>query len=376
MTDPVKLGFESRLDCREATVDFLPRLDRLHCTGMLLSGHLFRPVGTKLFTRPHSVGCPSGYPVTGSRQKYTKKIIRPGLFGKGTYTLGGGLRTLLPACSVSRLFCEKHAYILQVTMSRTFSSAIDMQGRVLWALCLREIHGKHGRFRIGYLWQLIKTGFSVGVFWWIREMGHFHPPQGLSMPIFLLMGFVPWFIFADTLNMTMEAVRTNRALLTFPQITPLDLHLSSAIVAAGTEIVVLALFMAGVALAGYTHTIHNFFIFQFSLVGVALLGFGSGLVFATLNHYLPVIEKLVPMVLRVMFFMSGVFFSPSQMAAVYGDAIMWIPVANFIELLRGVFISPYPPHSVKVAYVISLTVVLLVLGLLLERHVRPLQEAA
>ncbi len=259
-------------------------------------------------------------------------------------------------------------------MNRSFSAALDLQCRVLWALCLREIHGKHGRFRIGYLWQLIKTAFGVGVFWWVREMSNFLPPQGLSTPIFLLAGFIPWYLFSETLSMVMEAVRTNKALLTFPHVTPLDLYCSSAIVAAGTEIAVLGIFLAGMTVVGYDTQIYNLGFFLFALAGSALLGFGTGLVLSALNFYLPVIEKLVPMVTRILFLTTGVFYSPSQMTAIYGDAIMWIPTANYIEMLRGVFVGPALAGSVKPTYIVSLTALLLVMGLLLERHVRPKRE--
>ena len=259
-------------------------------------------------------------------------------------------------------------------MNNTFSDAFSLQGRVLWALCLREIHGRHGRFRIGYLWQLIRAVFGIGVFWGIREMGNFHPPQGMSTPVFLLMGFVPWFIFSEGIEKVMEAVRTNKALLTFPQVTPLDLCVSSWIVAAATQIVVLAAFLAGIAIVGYDVHIHDFPLFMAALSGISLLALGMGLFFTALNLYLPMIEKVVPMVLRVLFFMSGVFFSPVQMAGVYGDAIMWLPTANYIEMLRASFSGAGVPDLVKVEYTAAVTVISLVLGLLLERHARPKQE--
>lgn len=258
--------------------------------------------------------------------------------------------------------------------SRTFSHALNIQCRVLWALCLREIHGLHGKFKIGYLWQIIRVIFSVAVFWWIREIGHFRPPQGLSTPIFLLMGFVPWYIFAESVDKVMEAVRTNRALLTFPQVTPLDLYVSSGLVIAATQCVVLALSFAVLYLMGYTITMYSPMIFLLVLIGSALLGLGFGLVMSALNFYIPVLEKLVPMVLRILFFASGVFFSPTQVAARFGDIVMWLPTANYIELLRGVFISPAPAEAASITYVGGLTLIFLALGLLLERHVRPLQE--
>jgi capsular polysaccharide transport system permease protein len=250
---------------------------------------------------------------------------------------------------------------------------MSVQGRVLWALCLREIRGKHGKSKLGYLWQLFKMGFAMGVFWWIREMIHFTPPGGLPTPIFLLMGFIPWFIFSQTFSMVMEAVPTNNALLTFPQITPLDLCLSSALVVWCTEVVVLLLYMAGLILAGYHCHLYNLFIPLIVLVGIWLLGFGFGLTLGALALHFEVLEKLVPMFRRLLFFISGVFFSPIQLSARFGEWIMWNPLANFLELMRSAFMSSHTPDIIKTKYILGVTFAVLVLGLLLERASRSMK---
>lgn len=257
-----------------------------------------------------------------------------------------------------------------------FSDALALQGRVLWALCLREIHGKNGKTKLGYIWELVKTGFGVAVFWWIREMAGFTPPSGMSTPIFLLMGFIPWYIFSQSVSLVMEAVRTNKALLTFPQITPLDLCLSSAIVVWVTEALVLVIYLAGISLFGYEVSLYKPFSLLSGIIGVAFFGLGVGLSLASLNYYLPAIEKLVPMALRILFFTSGVFFSPAQLSARFGEYIMWLPTANFIELLRNAFVNQPQSGLVRGGYVACFTVAFLALGLLLERYVRPLQGTA
>lgn len=252
----------------------------------------------------------------------------------------------------------------------SFSKAASLQKRVIWSLCLREIHGLHGKFRIGYLWEFIKVAFGVAVFWWIREMGNFHAPMGLENPIFILMGFAPWHIFQGTISRVMEAVRTNRALLTFPQITPLDLCVSSALVVTVTVILVLVVFLLGLSFWGYTTQIHNIKNFTLSIIGLSLFSTGVGLVLASLNYFIPVLEKLIPMVLRVVFFICGIFFSPLSLPSQYSNLIMLFPVSNYIEMLRGCFIGSATPSHVNVGYTVLLTLIFLVCGLLLERFTR------
>lgn len=256
-------------------------------------------------------------------------------------------------------------------MNTTFTDALRIQGRVLWALSLREIHGRHGKSKLGYLWQLIKTGFGIAVFWGIREAVHAKAPHGMPMPVFLLMGFSVWYIFSEIIRLGMEAVATNRALLTFPQVSPLDLVLGSALVAWVTEAVVMILFLLIFYAAGYSFQIFDPFSLLLGMVGVGFFALGTGLILAALTVYVPVVEKLVPMAMRLLFFASGVFFSPSQLGVRLGGGAMWNPVLNFIELARGTFMYYGPADNIKITFIACLTVALLALGLLLERYVRP-----
>jgi capsular polysaccharide transport system permease protein len=252
----------------------------------------------------------------------------------------------------------------------TYSEAISMQARVLWALCLREIHGKHGKTRLGYIWQFIKTGFGVGVFWWIRSLAGAATPHGIPLPLFLLMGFIPWFIFSGSLRMTMEAVRTNLALLTFPQITPLDLCLSSWVVVVATEIIVLGLYMPALSLAGYNYQLQNPVALFCAVGGCAFLGFAFGLICCAIALYLPATERIVPMIMRILFFTSGVFFSPAQMGGQFSDILYWNPILNCIEMARGAFVTWNIAENIKTSYVALLIFITLGVGLLLERFVR------
>ena len=170
--------------------------------------------------------------------------------------------------------------------SDKFFKAVVLQRRVLWSLCLREIHGLHGKFRIGYLWEFIKVAFGVAVFWGIREMANFHAPMGMENALFILLGIAPWHMFAGTISRVMEAIHTNKALLTFPQITPLDLCVSSALVVTVTIILVIIVFILGLTLAGYNTRVYSMENFIFALVGLSLFSMGVGLVLTALNYYI------------------------------------------------------------------------------------------
>lgn len=255
-------------------------------------------------------------------------------------------------------------------MNTSFTHALAVQGRVLWALTLREVQTVHGHTSIGYLWEIFKLVFGIMLLWAIRMFMGFHSPTGMHVLLFLVLGFIPMNLFTLTVNRGLRAASGNFSLLTFPQITPLDLHLSSSLVAFVTEITIMGLFFCGILVAKIECVLVNPVLFGFGLLGLAFFSAGFSMTLASLNYYLPLIKELLPMLMRVLFFTSGVFFSPANMARVMGDWIMWNPLASYIELLRGSFLHFEPSDAVKMDYLVSVTVCFFCIGLLLERYTR------
>ena len=66
------------------------------------------------------------------------------------------------------------------------SSALTVQGRVIYALVLREVHTLYGNTRLGYLWAIIQTAFNIAVFWLFREFLGAHSRHGMGIGVFLL----------------------------------------------------------------------------------------------------------------------------------------------------------------------------------------------
>jgi len=255
-------------------------------------------------------------------------------------------------------------------MSTGFSHAFATQRQVLWALMLREIHVMQGDTSLGYLWEILKSAFGVAVFWAIRTFSGFHTSTGMHVLLFLVMGFIPLYIFTNILSKGLKIVSGNLNLLTFPHITPLDLSLSSALVIIVTQLTIMVLFIGIMLLIKIEVILLDPISLGFGLMGLFSFSYGASLAVAALNLYVPVVGQILPMILRVSFFCSGVFFSTAQMARIVGDWIMWNPLACYIELLRGAFLSPVPVETAKVNYVVPVTLVALALGLILERYTR------
>lgn len=250
------------------------------------------------------------------------------------------------------------------------SSALTVQGRVIAALILREVHTLYGNTRLGYLWAIIQTAFNIAVFWLFRAFIGAHAPHGMGIAVFLLCGFIPWYMFSSTVARCMSAVSANQALLTFPQVTELDLMIARVIVIWGTQLICAIVILSFAAALGQPMELRHPGTLAATLFLAPLLGLGMGLVFASLARLWPTLERLVPILMRFLFFASGVFFQVSELPARFSSPLLLNPVAQLIEWQRYGFSasSAAPLHSA--GYVAAWCLAALCLGLLLERYAR------
>lgn len=254
--------------------------------------------------------------------------------------------------------------------SPVIQNGLVVQGRVLVALMLREIHTINGDSKLGYLWVLIQSVFSIAVFWALRAYMGAHAPGGMSMALFLAVGFGVWSIFSSGITKTMTAVEGNRALLTFPQVKEFDVMVSRIIVVTATQILTTALIISFSVLFGAEFHPNGILVGLGVLICAPLCSLGLGMILSSLAVYLPVLNKLVPMILRIGFFISGVFFSIGAFKQDIADILLFNPILQSIELMRMSLHNAYVVEGLSFTYLAGFTLFVLVIGGFLERYVR------
>ena len=123
------------------------------------------------------------------------------------------------------------------------SSALEVQGRVIKALFLREMKTRFGEKRLGFLWSFIEPAIHVSIIIGLWSVFGRLGPQGISPTLFLITGVLPYIMFVNILNQTMKSIAGNKALLVFPQIKPIDFIISRIVVEFTTYGVVFLVFL-------------------------------------------------------------------------------------------------------------------------------------
>lgn len=258
-----------------------------------------------------------------------------------------------------------------MSMNAVNSGILIVTKRILVALMLREIRTLHGESKLGYLWSLIRTSFGIAIFWGIRSFMHAHAPHGMTILGFLCMGFMVFNIFSQTLLKCMLAIKANRNLLVYPQVYPLDIMLARCVVITSTQVVSMALILTIGHFAGFPLHISDMGQLLLALLLITTFGFGCGIVLSALNWFAPALETLVPMVVvRILFYASGVFYSASVFSHRVGDWLLLNPIMQIIEMAREAISNGYVSPYYDINYLLMVNLWVLAAGLLLERFIR------
>jgi capsular polysaccharide transport system permease protein len=250
------------------------------------------------------------------------------------------------------------------------ASALAIQGRVLLAIMLRETTTRFGRTRFGYAWALVEPIAHVATLLTIFTLLRRAAPIGNDLSLFFTTGIVPWLMFVNITSRTMKAVDANGALLSYPQVLPIDIMVGRALLESGTLIAVFAILLIGLGALGSATVPGDFLDLAGALACVTVFATGLGLLNGVVVSLLPSYEKLYSAVTRPLYFVSGIFFTADAIPSPLREWMVLNPVLHMIEWTRSGYFQHYDGTHLDRGYAVAIAAVLLFLGLAAERVAR------
>jgi capsular polysaccharide transport system permease protein len=247
---------------------------------------------------------------------------------------------------------------------------LHTQVNVVGALLLRETRTRFGDQQLGYLWAIISPLLVILTFVALITFGGRSAPDGMSPVAFIATGLLPYTVFSSTLGKVQTAIQSNRALLYYPQVFPLDLAISRFILEVVTYVAVFIILMGGDAAWHGSLKIDNLAFTLSGLVLSGLLGAGLGLVISAGTLYWNTLEQVISPILRPLFFVSGIFFTANDLPTPVLHVLQYNPLMHVIEMVRDGWFPSYTSRVVDPGYLIWWALGLLLVGLTFERMSR------
>jgi capsular polysaccharide transport system permease protein len=227
-----------------------------------------------------------------------------------------------------------------------------LQLRVITAVARREMQVRASKGRFGIVGVFVEPLALIGTFLALRILVRGAGEDTyMNVVLWLALGFVPFFMFADIAIKAISGVEKNSELYFYRRLKPLDSLMGNALLLAQIFGSLLLLFVLGVSIWSWRFAVYDVGMAVFLFIGLGLLGFGVGLTTLVIGHRLPLVAWLMQMFLRrILLWTSCIFFPISLIPDVFRPWILWNPIAHGVELLRMACNPAYPAPGVSAVY--------------------------
>jgi capsular polysaccharide transport system permease protein len=248
------------------------------------------------------------------------------------------------------------------------------QGTVIHALLLREMQTRFGRNQFGFLWLFLEPLMLAGAIATLKstfEFGHSIP--GVSMFVFALVSYLPYFTFRAIISRAPGTLRANMTLLYHSRVKMLDVVLARHLLEMAAVVTVMALIVVGVAIWG-DQPPSDIPTLLIGLVLLFLLAQGLGLLAAAVSAVSEVSERLIHPLVYLSLPLSGALVPLHSLDPAIRELLLWNPQANIHEMVREGFFGDLLPSYYHTGYVLFWVALFNLLGLAALRAVRPRLE--
>lgn len=243
--------------------------------------------------------------------------------------------------------------------------------RILRLLVSRDLKVKYSDSLLGYVWSILEPLMMAGVYWFVftqlmdRQLGE------APYIVFLLAAMLPWQWANAVLRASMKALSKDAKLVRSTNL-PREIWILRTVGSKFAEFVfalpVLALF-ALINRAELTKFV-VFFPLAVLLQGVLLTG--AGLILAPLATLYSDVERLMRIVLRLLFYFSPIIYGVSDVQSRLGgtvaDLYVLNPLAGIFDLYRTAFFADEWAGWGAVGIAAGVSVTMLVVGIFTFRR--------
>lgn len=236
------------------------------------------------------------------------------------------------------------------------------------ALFLRELQTRFGQYRLGYLWILLEPALHIGLMLILfARISHVIP--GINFEVFLVNGIIPFFLFRATVSQSLGAVQANQGLFSYRPVKPIDTLIARSFLELFLYFVAYLFFSAILLWLGFTMSFEAIP----TLLGywglLFLLSFGLALIFMVIGDISHELNKFLPMLFLVLYFLSAVMYTIHLVPIEYQKYLLWNPIIHLLELMRHAVAPNYPlAKGISLLYVTEWIIGSLFLGLLLYKR--------
>ena len=245
-----------------------------------------------------------------------------------------------------------------------------IQRNVINALVYRELKTRVSQVKFGVVGVFIEPLGVIAVFLLIFGFIGRGSNPGIDIILFLSCGVILYTMYVNISIRSLNSMKANEELFFYRPVKPVDTVIARALVESGLYGLILLIIGVFTCLLREQLLINDFGLLVVVFIALALNAFGFGIFLMAAGHRYSALHQIVPLIMRPMWFISGIFFSLSSVPQQFLPWLSWNPITQAIELSRYAFSSDYPinPEVVSLPYLLATAAGSCALGLWVYRN--------
>src|SRR3954468_12923122 len=244
--------------------------------------------------------------------------------------------------------------------------------QVLYLLVTRDLKVRYAGSLLGYVWTVLDPLLIAGVYWFVFTVVFSRASLAAGVPyiVFLLAALLPW-NWASGVMTEASRTLTRESKLVRSTNTPREIWVLRAVLSKGMEflfsIPVLAVFMLVLRVEVPAQVV--FLPFALLLLGVLLVGLA--LLIAPLAVLFSDVERVVRIILRLLFYASPVIYAVRHVPQEFAWIYALNPFAGILDLIRYLVLPNQSVHGLLVLSSVVISVVIYFFGSFVFSRLEP-----
>lgn len=251
----------------------------------------------------------------------------------------------------------------------SWRQALRVQGRVIGAVLMRELHTRYGRENIGYLW-LVAEPLMLGSIIALLHSGQTAHEGSINPVALTVTGYTIFIMFRGIVNRAEGTLHANLPLLYHSMVTVFDIALARALLEAAGTFVAFTILLSLTITIGFADFPARPLMLLAGIAYIFLFSFGISMIIVGGTHDNRLLERLVHPFSYFMIPLSGAFYQVSWIPQPYRYYLLFNPFPQMFELVRYGQFDVATLEYVDFIYITAWTLVLNLLGLIAVRAVR------
>lgn len=252
-------------------------------------------------------------------------------------------------------------------MAEAMRSSLSITISVWRSLLLREALSRISGGRVPWVWLLLEPVVHMSFMVFIFTMIGHHVIGGIDVVLWIIVGFLAFFVFRRSATQGVNGINANRALFTYRQVRPVDTILVRSALEGLIMILITLIVLAGAGLLGKSVFPDDPLMVFSAFFGLWLLGLGYGLMFSVPNELIPESGQLLSFAQTPLYLLSGVMFPAGMLPHTYREWVLYNPIVHGVELARVGYANYYHGDpALSLTYLYTCAFALLFFGLALQ----------